>query len=188
MSPVFPCTFKHTLLQDKGDFISGGNSYRTGCAHSIRGRTGWIIPKLWTFERWYKGRQSSCRAAVPRWVIRMGQSCFITRSIMEEVQLWRQTRMSLRLSVALRGAEGWPGPSSWHIPHLVCRGSASSKKWKVTPGSNFRFSSFILQSAQLLKDSPIFSFLGWRGREDPTLFSPFLRCCCWGQFPGGCHH
>lgn len=30
-----------------------------------------------------EGRQPSCRAAVPRWVIRMVQSCFITRSIIE---------------------------------------------------------------------------------------------------------
>lgn len=121
MSPVFPCTFKHTLSRDKGDFISGGNSYRTGCTHSIQGRTEWIILKLQTFERWCEGRQSSWRAAVLRWVIRMGQSCFITISIMEEAQLWRQTRTSLHLSTALRDAEGWPGPRSWLIPHLVCR-------------------------------------------------------------------
>lgn len=109
-----------------------------------------------------EGRQPSCHTALPRWVIRMGQSCFITRSIIEGSTTLKGDTKSSCLSVALRGAERLPGFSRVHIPHLVCRGSASSKKWnwcwKVTPGSTFQPSSFYCSFMQPPKDS-LLSFL-----------------------------
>jgi len=66
-----------------GTFILGGSTYRTATlAVSQGGLDGSSSGcRLWNVDR--EERWPSCRAAVLRWVIRMGQSCFITRSITE---------------------------------------------------------------------------------------------------------
>lgn len=75
------------------------------------------------------GRQPSCPAAVLRSVIRMGQSSFITRSIIERSTTLKGDMEVIVSEWSSEGAERLPGCRSAHIPHLGGGGPASSQKW-----------------------------------------------------------